>query len=104
MPELQRADNLAGGLRRLLVLGTQLGHQLQVLIIARTDGIGIPSFNEQLAVARSFSARNFMVQRGLPETLFQLQTIVAPGGLLDPNLRRVEFHLRVAPARTSNAG
>lgn len=93
--ELQRASEFASGLHRLLALAGQLGLRLQVLVIGRTDGIGVASFNEQLAAARSLSARNYLVQQGLPESLFQLQTAVSPGGITDPALRRADFHIRV---------
>ena len=92
----QHAANLAATLQRLLLLADALGYSVQAVIIGRTDGLGSPIYNEQLALARALIARDTLILHGLPGNLFQLQTAVGQAGLANPKRRRAELRLLVS--------
>jgi len=97
----QQAAALAGRLQQLLFLADSLGYSVQAVIIGRTDGLGSPVYNEQLALARALIARDTLIMHGLPSNLFQLQTAVGQAGLADPRQRRAELRLLVSAPQPS---
>jgi OOP family OmpA-OmpF porin len=84
---------ISDALHRSLLLAQPLGYSMQVLITGRTDGVGSIGYNEQLALARALIVRDTLIQRGLPEQLFHIQTLPGRPGLNDPAWRHAELRL-----------
>jgi len=92
----KHAEALAEKLQRLLLLADPLGYAVQVMVIGRTDGLGSPLYNEQLALARALIARDKLTLLGVPGNIFQVQTAVSQTTLSNPTLRRAELRLLIS--------
>lgn len=85
--------HIARDLQSLRALADRIQRPFTVLLIGSADGFGPATLNAQLALERALQVREQLVELGLPDGLFQVQTRVGQLPVLDPNLRRTEFRI-----------
>jgi outer membrane protein OmpA-like peptidoglycan-associated protein len=92
-------DGVATDIGRILALCGKLQLRPEILIIGRTDAIGLQTNNLFLATARARTVYEQLVERGLPGEIFRLTESV-PVQIEDTEdyaERRVEFKARYKP-------
>ncbi len=94
--QLAGMSSLADSLREIQHLAERLQRPFKVVVTGRTDAVGTPQYNRQLAAARARRLVDLLVGEGLPASLFLIETAVPKRGRGVPELasRRADVHIR----------